>query len=155
MISPNVRRWLYRGKRPGWIATFANKAWAAVVSAGLGGDLYVTLEMVGRKSGKKFSLPLVVGRVDGQRYLVSMLGEDVQWVKNVRAAKGNVTIRHGKREKVQLVEVPTEQRAPVIKAYLQRATGAAPHIAVSKDAPLTEFEKIAAAYPVFRVVPQA
>jgi len=155
MLSPNTRRWLYRGKRPGIIARFLNKSWATVVSLGLAGDLYVTLEMIGRKSGKTFLLPLVVGRIDGERYLVSMLGEDVQWVKNVRAAKGNVVLRHGKREKVQLVEVPTEQRAPIIKTYLQRATGAAPHLPVSKDAPLAEFEAIAANYPVFHVVAQA
>ena len=31
-------------------------------------------------------MPLVVALVDGQRYLVSMLGEGAQWVRNVRAA---------------------------------------------------------------------
>ena len=118
----------------------------------MGGDLYVTLEVKGRKSGKIVSLPLVVGLMDGQRYLVSMLGEDVQWVKNVRAANGKVILRHGRREQVQLQEVPTDQRAAILKAYLQRAPGAQPHIAVSKDAPVTEFKKIAASYPVFHIV---
>ncbi len=149
----NLRRWLYRGKRPGWIAKFVNRAWAAVVSSGIAGDLYVTLEVAGRKSGKIVSLPLVVGVVDGQRYLVSMLGENVQWVKNVRAANGNVVLHHGRREKVHLEELPAHQRAPIIKAYLQRATGAQPHLPLSKDAPVAEFEKIADGYPVFRVMP--
>ncbi len=153
MTIINLRRWLYRGKRPGWIAKFLNKAWAVVVSLGMGGDLYVTLEVNGRKSGKIISLPLVVGVVDKQRYLVSMLGEDVQWVKNVRAANGNVVLRHGRREQVQLQEVPVSQRAAIIKDYLQRAPGAAPHIPVGKNAPLADFEKIAAAYPVFHVIP--
>jgi len=152
VISPNLRRWLYRGKRPGSIAKFVNRAWAAVVSSGVAGDLYVTLEVAGHKSGKIVSLPLVVGVVNGQRYLVSMLGEDVQWVKNVRAASGKVVLHHGRREAVQLEDVAVEARAPIIKAYLQRAPGAQPHIPVSKDAPLAEFEKIAAAYPVFRVI---
>jgi hypothetical protein len=39
-----------------------------------------------------------------------------------------------------------------LKAYLQRAPGARPHIAIDQDAPLREFEKIAARVPVFRVV---
>jgi hypothetical protein len=152
MTTGNVRRWLYQGKRPGWIAQFLNRTWATIVSIGLGGDMYVTLEMRGRKSGKLVSLPLVVAVVDGQRYLVSMLGEDVHWVKNVRAANGKVFLKHGRREPVQLEDVQVEGRAPIIKAYLQRATGARPHIAVDKDAPLAEFEAVAANYPVFRVV---
>jgi len=39
-----------------------------------------------------------------------------------------------------------------LKAYLQRAPGARPHVPVSKDAPLAEFEQVAMAFPVFRVV---
>ncbi len=152
MTIINLRRWLYKGQRPGWIAKYVNQAWAAIVSSGMAGDLYVTLEVRGRKSGKIVSLPLVVGLVDGERYLVSMLGDNVQWVKNVRAANGDVVLRHGQREKVHLEELPANQRAPMIKAYLQRATGAQPHMPLSKDAPVAEFEKIAADYPVFRVV---
>jgi hypothetical protein len=61
-------------------------------------------------------------------------------------------IRSGGREEVQLHEVSADQRAPILKAYLQRAPGARPHVPVSKDAALAEFQKIAAAFPVFRVV---
>jgi hypothetical protein len=42
-------------------------------------------------------------------------------------------------------------RAPILKAYLQLAPGARPHIPVNKDAPVSEFEKIASKYPVFRL----
>lgn len=48
-----------------------------------------------------------------------------------------------------------DQRAPILKAYLKRAPGARPHVAVDKDAPLSEFEKVAAQYPVFRLVPES
>jgi hypothetical protein len=89
--------------------------------------------------------------VDGQRYLASMLGDNVQWVQNVRAAGGKAVLRSGGREEVQLEEVPTDQRAPILKAYLQRAPGARPHVPVNKDAALAEFQKMAAAFPVFRV----
>jgi hypothetical protein len=65
-----------------------------------------------------------------------------------------VTLRHGRREQVRLEEVPAERRARILKAYLKRAPGARPHIAVDKDAPLSEFERVAARYPVFRVVPE-
>jgi deazaflavin-dependent oxidoreductase (nitroreductase family) len=104
------------------------------------------LEVTGRKSGQIFSLPLVLAIVDGQRYLVSMLGNNVQWVHNVRAADGKAVLRHGRREEIRLEEVPPGQRAPILKAYLQRAPGARPHVRVDKDAALSEFDKIAAAY---------
>jgi len=95
---------------------------------------------------------VVVAVVDGERYLVSMLGEHVNWVQNVRVAGGRAVLRSGRPEEVHLEEVPAEQRAPILRAYLQYAPGARPHVPVSKDAPLAEFQKVAPAFPVFRVV---
>jgi len=109
------------------------------------------LEVAGRKSGRIFSLPVVIAIVEGQRYLVSMLGENVQWVQNVRAAGGRAVLRSGGREEVQLEEVPAGQRAPILRAYLQQAPGARPHVPVNKDAALAEFQRVAAAFPVFRL----
>jgi deazaflavin-dependent oxidoreductase (nitroreductase family) len=146
------KRWLYRRQRPNWIARIANRAWATAASSGIASNSVVTLEVTGRKSGRAVSLPVVVAVVDGERYLVSMLGENVNWVQNVRAAGGRAALRSGGREEVHLEEVPAEQRAPVLRAYLQHAPGARPHVPVNKDAPLAEFEKVAPAFPVFRVV---
>jgi deazaflavin-dependent oxidoreductase (nitroreductase family) len=151
MTLSDFTRWLYRGQRPNWIARILNRATAAVASSGVASNYLVTLEVTGRKSGRIVSLPLVIAVVDGQRYLVSMLGDDVQWVHNVRAAGGRAVLRSGAREEIQLEEVPAVQRGPILRAYLQRAPGARPHVPVNKDAGLAEFEKIAAAFPVFRV----
>ena len=148
----DFKQWLYRGPRPNWIARILNRAWADVASWGLAPNYLVTLEVTGRKSGRIVSLPVVIAFVDGQRYLVSMLGDNGQWVRNVRAAGGRAVLRSGGREEIQLEGVSTDQRAPILKAYLQRAPGARPHVPVDKDATLAEFEKIAAAFPVFRVV---
>ena len=126
--------------------------WAAVASTGVTSNIMETLEVTGRKTGRTISQPMVVVVVDKQRYLVSMLGENVNWVQNVRAAGGRAVLRSGSREEDQLEEVPAEQRAPILKAYLQRAPGGRPHIPVDKDAPVADFEKMAADYPVFRVV---
>jgi len=122
-----------------------------VASSGVAPNFLVTLEVTGRKSGRIVSLPLVLVVVDGQRYLVSMLGPDVEWVHNVRAAGGRAVLRSGGREEIQLEEVPTDQRAPILKSYLRRAPGARPHVPVHADAALAEFEAIASAHPVFRV----
>ncbi len=151
MTLSDFKRWLYRGQRPNWIARILNRAWADVASLGVSPNYLVTLEVIGRKSGRTVSLPVVVAVVDGQRYLVSMLGENVHWVQNVRAASGRAVLRSGGREEVQLEEVPADQRAPILRTYLQRAPGARPHLPVNKDAPTAEFEKVAAAFPVFRV----
>jgi deazaflavin-dependent oxidoreductase (nitroreductase family) len=151
MARGDFHRWLYRGRRPGRMAILMNRATAAVAASGLAANYLVTLEVTGRRSGRTVSLPLVMAIVDGQRYLVSMLGGDAQWVRNVRAAGGRAVLRSGAREEIRLEEVPADERAPILKAYLQRAPGARPHVPVNKDAALAEFEKIAAAFPVFRV----
>ena len=145
------KQWLYRGQRPGWIAKILNRMWANAASKNIMPNGLVTLEVIGRKSGRIISFPLVMVIVDGQRYLASMLGDNTQWVRNVRAANGKAVLRSGGREDVQLEEIPAGQRAPILKAYLQAAPGARPHVPVDKDAPLAEFEKIAAAFPVFRL----
>jgi hypothetical protein len=79
------------------------------------------------------------------------LGEDTNWVRNVRAAGGNARLVHGISEQVCLTEVDERQRAPILKAYLKIAPGARPHISISKDAPIAEFEKIVSKYPIFRM----
>ncbi len=145
------KRWMYRGGRPHALAKILNRGWAIVHSSGILPNYFVTLEVVGRQSGKVISFPLAMAVVNGERYLVSMLGEDANWVKNIRAAGGKATLRHGRSEQVVLQEIEVSQRAPILKVYLRRAPGARPHIPVDKDAPIAEFEKIAAQYPVFKV----
>ena len=150
----NLLRWLYRGGRPGRVASVINRWTAAIHGLGIAPNYLVTLDVVGRRSGRVFSLPLVMVVVKNERYLVSMLGDNVDWVRNVRAAGGNVALRHGNREEVHLEEIPADRRAPVLKAYLKRAPGARPHLPIHKDAPLSAFEQVSSRFPVFRVVPR-
>jgi hypothetical protein len=83
-----------------------------------------------------------------------MLGEESNWVRNVKAVGSNVTLRHGHREEVRLQEVAPDRRAPVLNAYLKRAPGARAHLPIDKNAPLVEFERVSPRFPVFRVVPR-
>ena len=149
-----LRKWLYRGGRPNRVARLADRFTAALSARGVGLDYLVTLEVPGRRSGRTVGLPIVVADVRGERYLVSMLGEGVNWVRNVRAAGGDATLRHGRREEVRLEEVTPERRAPVLKAYLGRAPNARVHIPVDKNAPLADFERVAGRFPVFRIAPR-
>lgn len=147
----SFRTWLYRDGRPRRLARLADRLTAALASCGVGPDHLVSLEVRGRRSGRQVSVPLVAADVEGERYLVSMLGNDVHWVRNVRAAGGRAAIRHGKRANVQLEELPPEQRAPVLRAYLRRAPNARDHFPVDPDAPTEAFAAIVHRHPVFRV----
>jgi deazaflavin-dependent oxidoreductase (nitroreductase family) len=151
MACQRFKRWLYRGNRPHALARALNRGWAALHARGIAPGYLVTLEVTGRRTGRPISFPLVMAAIESERYLVSMLGTDVAWVRNVKAADGYAVLRHGRAEKVRLEELPAAERAPVLKAYLQRAPGARPHIPVSKEAPVEDFEAIAGDFPVFRV----
>lgn len=151
-----LQRWFYACGRSNLMALLLDRGTAALSARGVGPGYLVALEVPGRRSGRIVSLPLLVATVGGERYLVSMLGEGVNWVKNVRAAADEVALRHGRREEVHLQEVGVpELRAPVLKAYLKRATNASAHMLIDKDAPLAAFEQIAPRFPVFRVVPRS
>jgi hypothetical protein len=135
------------------MARVLNRGNALAHSAGVMPRRLVTLEVPGRRTGVLVSLPLVVADIKGERYLVAMLGPETQWVRNVRAAGGEVVLRHGRTEHVRLDEVPPELRAPILRRYLACAPGARSHILVDRHAPIEDFARIALDVPVFRIVP--
>lgn len=146
-------RLFYADRRPNRAGRVFGDFWVGMSRLGVGPAFFVSLETVGHKTGRHSSIPLVVADYQGASYVVSMLGERSPWVHNVRAADGRAVLRHGAARDVRLAEVPPEERAPIIKAYLARAAGGRPHIPVPPDAPLAEFEAIAADFPVFRIEP--
>jgi hypothetical protein len=146
-------RAMYAGGHGNRTARRFARFWAAVLGAGLAPRRWVTLEVPGRRTGRIIRYPLGMADWHGDWYLVSMLGDDCSWVRNVRAAGGTVTLRHGRARHRHLVEVPVEQRARILQRYLQKVPGARPHIPVDRTASLAEFETIAARYPAFRVEP--
>lgn len=146
-------RRIYRGGHPNRWARLQNRASAAVFGAGVWPQRAAALEVTGRRTGRVISFPVAIASYGGERYLVSMLGEDTNWVRNLRAAGGRAVLRHGRREEVILAEVPVAHRAPVLQRYLAVAPGARPHIPVDRRAPLSEFERVAAQFPVFRIMP--
>ena len=144
------RAFFYPGRRPNALSSRldALSAWAG--SLGLAPSRMVT-ETRGRRSGKPSRVPLVVAEVAGDRYLVSMLGESPDWVRNVKSAGGEAVLIHGITERVRLEEVAIAERTPILKAYLPRAPGARPHFDIGVNAPLEAFARVAARYPVFLI----
>ncbi|WP_410816270.1 nitroreductase/quinone reductase family protein [Micromonospora sp. 050-3] len=151
-IHDHFAQWMYQHGRPNRLARILNRISALQFSSGMFAPRnWVTLEVLGRRSGKPVTFPLVVADHLGERYLVSMLGTTSNWVANVRADGGHAVIHHGTREKILLKEVDVGARAPILRRYLAVAPGARPHMAVDRRAPLCDFERVAAQYPVFRV----
>lgn len=113
----------------------------------------VILQVFGRKTRRIVLVPLALLPHQQGRYLVSMLGEKADWVRNVRAAGGEAVLYNGDRESVRLVEVPVTQRLPILLAYLKASPGAQVFIPAA-GASLAELAALAAGYPVFRVEPR-
>ncbi len=151
-----VKRWMYRGDRPGMLARGINWVSKVQFSSGLLAPRYaMTLEVAGRRTGRPVTLPVAVVELNGARYLVSMLGQEANWVRNVRAADGRAVLHRRGQEAVQLVEVDVADRPPILRRYLAIAPGARPHFPIDRHAPEAAFATIADRYPVFRITPRA
>ena len=146
-------RWFYRNWRPTRLGRFVNGAWAWLSGLGVTPRVLLTLQVKGRLSGRLRTNVLVVAEHGGYRYLVSMLGEGSDWVRNVRAAGGQACVRRGRSRPVRLIEIPVSERGPILKSYCQVATSGRQHFPVAHDAPVSEFDAIAERYPVFRIDP--
>ena len=95
-LSDNAVRAMYVGGRGNAVARRFARVWAAVFGAGLFPRRWVTLEVAGRRAGRLTRFPLGMADWQGGWYLVPMLGGNCNWVRNVRAVDGLVTIRHGR-----------------------------------------------------------
>jgi hypothetical protein len=151
-VYDDYLRSLYRGGRPSWFARLQNRVSAVAFAVGIWPARLAALEVRGRRSGRVISFPVVIADYGGERYLVSMLGERANWVRNVRAARGRAVLEHGRREEVCLEEVPIGERAPILRRYVAVAPGARPHILIDRTAPTEDFERIASAVPVFHIM---
>lgn len=146
-------RLFYRNWHPTRLGKLMTRALAWMSGAGLTPSILLTLQVRGRRSGRLHNTVLVVTEHEGRRYLVSMLGEGSDWVRNIRAADGEAFVKRGKSHPVQLTEIPSGERARILKAYCQVATSGREHFPVPHDAPLSDFDAVAERYPVFRIDP--
>jgi hypothetical protein len=144
-------RWMYRSGHPNWVARPQNRLSSVLFGAGLLPRRVASLEVAGRHSGRTISMPVVIADWEGNEYLVSMLGERAQWVKNVRAVGGAAALRRGRREDVMLNEVSVEDRPPIIRRYVEVAPGGRPHLGLRRNASLEECAALAPSTPVFRI----
>ena len=136
--------------KPTLLRRVGNALIAPLVRLGVAGRRAHVLTVVGRKTGKRYSTPVMLLLDDGRRWLVAPYGERA-WVKNARVA-GSVELTRGRRtERMRIEEVGPEEAAPVLREYLRKTPIVKPYFDARRDSPLEEFAAEAARHPVFRL----
>ena len=114
----------------------------------------VILQVKGRRSGQLYSTLVTWAEYADDRYLVVMPAKEPQWVKNMKADAGHVTLRHGRhRTDVVLQEVPQDQRATVLRVWYGTtsiSSNPRQHFGIDRDAGIEEFERLAQSHAVYR-----
>lgn len=145
-------------KEPGWFTrNVFNRVVAGLTRLGISVLGSRVLEVRGRTSGEPRRVPVNLLTYEGADYLVAPRGE-TQWVRNVRADEGRLTLLVGKkRDERVAVELADDAKADVLRAYLKRwkAEVGVFFEGVGPDSADEELAAIAPRHPVFRLGPRA
>jgi hypothetical protein len=144
--------------RPGWITRkVLNPSIALATRLGLSVWGSRVLEVPGRSSGQLQRIPVNLLSHEGAQYLVSARGNG-QWVRNVRANDGQLTLTVGRRSTpLVAIELDDHDKVDVLRAYLLRWKAEVGAFFDGVDGTSTDDELAAIAdrHPVFRLVPAA
>jgi deazaflavin-dependent oxidoreductase (nitroreductase family) len=110
-----------RYRKPGWFTQHIfNQAVSLLTRAGVSVWGSRVLEVAGRNSGDPRRVPVNLLSLDDNQYLVSARGTG-QWVRNVRAADGQLDLLLGRtRQHWVATELTDDEKPPVLRAYLRR-----------------------------------
>ena len=139
------------GRLPSWLKG-VNRVVMALQRLGFVVGTMHVLAVPGRRSGVFRSTPVSLLTVDGHRYIVAGL-DDADWVLNARVA-GHGMLRRGRTEEhVSLVELPVEDRAPILREFPMLIPQGVPFFTrlYGVTADPEAFAGLAATCPVFRV----
>ena len=117
-------------------------------------DVLRILRVRGRTSGRAHEIPVRIASMDGQRYVISMLGES-QWARNLRAAGEAQLLAGANVESFRAKEIMGEEKAVFLTWYCQHPEFAQrARFALKADADqLTpaEIQRLCELWPVFRL----
>jgi deazaflavin-dependent oxidoreductase (nitroreductase family) len=136
---------------PRWLK-LANPVIVALQRRGVVIGTMRLLSVPGRKSGKLRTTPVSPLTVEGERYIIAGL-EEADWVKNVRSAGWGVLARGRDQERVDLVELPPQERGPVLREFPHEVPRGVQYFRqlYGIDGTSEEFEALSSCCPVFRV----
>ena len=124
----------------------------ALTRLGLGASYRHIVSVPGRKTGRLYSTPVDVIKLDDQRWLVAGYGP-TNWVRNVRAA-GGVTLSRGRQsERFRIEEADRQAAVPVLRTYMREIRVTRPYFDASPDSTDEEVAAELARHPVFRFIP--
>ncbi|MGI5519956.1 nitroreductase family deazaflavin-dependent oxidoreductase [Micromonospora sp. CA-259024] len=114
------------------------------------------LTVAGRRSGRPRTTPVAPVVIAGSRYLVEAYpGSD--WVRNARAAGRGTLTRGRQRQEVDLTEVPSADRGPILREFPTqnpRGAGAFVRNGIVESPTPEAFAQAASRCPVFRATPR-
>jgi deazaflavin-dependent oxidoreductase (nitroreductase family) len=143
-------------RAPGWFTrNVFNRIVAGLTRIGISVLGSRVLETRGRTSGKARRTPVNLLTVDGRQYLVSPRGNG-QWVRNVRADGGRLTLILGRRRtayQARELEPGDALTAQILRAYLKRwkAEVGAFFDGTGPDSTDAELTAIAPKHPIFEL----
>jgi hypothetical protein len=122
-----------------------------LVGFGLAPSHVRRLEVRGRKSGKLYTTPVAL-ELNGECYLVAPRGR-TQRVRNAEAA-GEIVLQRGRaRQMFRLRAIPDSEKAPILKAYLDRFKAEVErYFSVAAGSPPEAFAPVARNYPAFELL---
>jgi F420H(2)-dependent quinone reductase len=140
-------------RRPDWFTkNVVNRTVEALTRAGLSFWGSRILRVRGRTSGEWRSAPVNLLTFEAKRYLVAPRGQ-TQWVRNLRVKREGELMLGKKVEPFRAVEVPDDQKTPILRAYLKRwkAEVGIFFQGVGPDSSDDEIRRIAPDHPLFRI----
>ena len=147
--TPNYRQ-------PDWFTrNVFNRLVQVITRAGLSVRGSRVLEVPGRKSGLPRRVPVNLLHYSGAEYLVAPRGE-TEWVRNVRAAQGRLTLIKGRKHEVfEAIELTDDTKPDLLRAYLAKWKFEVGMFfdGVGPDSSDAEVAAIAPRHPVFRLEP--
>jgi deazaflavin-dependent oxidoreductase (nitroreductase family) len=144
-----------------------NTVMSSLLRSGITVWSFSLLTVRGRKSGRPIATPLAIFVQEQQRYLIATYGI-VNWVRNLRAAKGVATLtRRRHSERIHAIELEPVAAAPIVREALRsgppgvpavvfrvyRSLMVLPYLGVTEHSSLEEFEREVLTHPVFLVQP--
>jgi deazaflavin-dependent oxidoreductase (nitroreductase family) len=123
-----------------------------LVRLGIGPSHMRVLEVRGRKSGRRFTLPVDLLPKDGKLYLVAPRGR-AQWVRNAESAGAVVLKRGSGAQEYRLRVLSDAEKPPILKAYLDAFKSEVQRFfPLPAGSPVEQFAPLVTRYPAFELI---
>ena len=138
-------------RKPTAMERLFNWVFGLLVALGVGFSHSYLVEVRGRKTGKVYSTPINLLKLNGKLFLVAPRGR-TQWVRNAETA-GELTLKRGReRRRFRVQPLADAEKAEILKDYLERFRSAVQrYFPVPAGSGESAFAPIASNYPVFEL----